>query len=81
MSIYPAFKRTCDILLSGMAILVLSPLLLPVMIVLKCTGVGIVRGCEEIVERRDVVVDDAAFIEIDFHEIPHQISPPVTTTL
>ena len=38
MAIYPMFKRTCDILLSGMAILVLSPLLVPVMIVLKCTG-------------------------------------------
>ena len=38
MALYPMFKRTCDILLSGMAILVLSPLLVPVMIVLKCTG-------------------------------------------
>lgn len=35
---YNAVKRFFDILLSGFAILVLSPLLLSVMIVLKCTG-------------------------------------------
>ncbi len=35
---YKFFKRFMDILLSGFAILVLSPLLVPVMIVLKCTG-------------------------------------------
>jgi lipopolysaccharide/colanic/teichoic acid biosynthesis glycosyltransferase len=35
---YNAVKRFFDILLSGFAILVLSPLLVPVMIVLKCTG-------------------------------------------
>lgn len=35
---YPFFKRFLDILLSGIAILLLSPLLLPVMVILKCTG-------------------------------------------
>ena len=35
---YKFFKRLFDILLSGLAILVLSPLLVPVMIILKCTG-------------------------------------------
>ena len=35
---YKLFKRFTDVLLSGLAILVLSPLLVPVMIVLKCTG-------------------------------------------
>ncbi len=35
---YPFFKRFLDILLSGLAILVLSPLLVPVVIILKCTG-------------------------------------------
>lgn len=35
---YRFVKRSLDILLSGFAILVLSPLLVPVMIVLKCTG-------------------------------------------
>lgn len=35
---YKPIKRFLDILLSGFAILVLSPLLVPVMIILKCTG-------------------------------------------
>ena len=35
---YKFVKRLLDILLSGFAILVLSPLLVPVMIILKCTG-------------------------------------------
>jgi lipopolysaccharide/colanic/teichoic acid biosynthesis glycosyltransferase len=35
---YNFFKRLGDIILSGFAILVLSPLLIPVMIILKCTG-------------------------------------------
>ena len=35
---YRFVKRLLDILLSGFAILVLSPLLVPVMIILKCTG-------------------------------------------
>ena len=35
---YKSIKRLFDILLSGIAILVLSPLLVPVMIILKCTG-------------------------------------------
>ena len=38
MKFYPFFKRASDIVLSGIGILVLSPLLVPVMIVLKCTG-------------------------------------------
>ena len=35
---YKFFKRFLDIILSGIAIIILSPLLVPVMIVLKCTG-------------------------------------------
>ena len=35
---YKIVKRSLDILLSGIAILVLSPLLVPVMVILKCTG-------------------------------------------
>ena len=35
---YRFIKRSLDVMLSGFAILVLSPLLVPVMIVLKCTG-------------------------------------------
>ena len=35
---YKLFKRLFDILLSGIAIIMLSPLLVPVMIILKCTG-------------------------------------------
>ena len=35
---YRFIKRLLDILLSGFAILVLSPLLIPVCIILKCTG-------------------------------------------
>ena len=35
---YKFFKRFFDIILSGLAILILSPLLVPVMIILKCTG-------------------------------------------
>lgn len=35
---YKFFKRLFDIILSGLAIVVLSPLLIPVMIILKCTG-------------------------------------------
>ena len=31
-------KRVLDIVLSGIAILILSPLLIPIMIALKCTG-------------------------------------------
>ena len=38
MKFYPIIKRTMDITLSGIAILLLSPLLIPVMIILKCTG-------------------------------------------
>ena len=35
---YKPIKRLIDILLSGLAILVLSPLLIPVIAILKCTG-------------------------------------------
>ena len=35
---YKFLKRLFDILLSGFAIIMLSPLLVPVMIILKCTG-------------------------------------------
>lgn len=35
---YKCVKRFFDILLSGLAIVLLSPLLVPVMIILKCTG-------------------------------------------
>ena len=35
---YKFVKRFLDVVLSGLAILVLSPLLVPVMIILKCTG-------------------------------------------
>jgi len=35
---YPIFKRICDFILALLAILVLSPLLLPVCLVLLCTG-------------------------------------------
>lgn len=35
---YPVLKRLFDIVLSGLGIIILSPLLVPVMIILKCTG-------------------------------------------
>lgn len=35
---YKSIKRFFDIILSGIAIIMLSPLLVPVMIILKCTG-------------------------------------------
>ncbi|MBQ9693480.1 MAG: sugar transferase [Kiritimatiellae bacterium] len=38
MSCYPFVKRLIDIILSAIAILILSPLLLPIMLILKCTG-------------------------------------------
>lgn len=37
---YLIFKRICDIVLSGILILILSPLLIPIMIGLKLTGEG-----------------------------------------
>ena len=37
-TMYKFFKRFFDIILSGIAIIILSPLLVPVMIILKCTG-------------------------------------------
>ena len=38
MRIYKIVKRVADVVLSGIAILILSPLLVPIMIALKCTG-------------------------------------------
>ena len=35
---YKLFKRLFDIILSGIAIIILSPLLVPVIVILKCTG-------------------------------------------
>ncbi|WP_026811015.1 sugar transferase [Arenibacter latericius] len=37
---YKLFKRLCDILASGIALLILAPLLIPIMIGLKLTGEG-----------------------------------------
>ncbi|WP_417237048.1 sugar transferase [Bizionia paragorgiae] len=37
---YKAFKRFCDIIVSGVALLILAPLLIPIMIGLKLTGEG-----------------------------------------
>lgn len=37
---YQLFKRLCDILVSGLALLILAPLLIPIMIGLKFTGEG-----------------------------------------
>ncbi len=35
---YPFFKRLIDIVIAGIALILLSPILLPIMIILKCTG-------------------------------------------
>jgi lipopolysaccharide/colanic/teichoic acid biosynthesis glycosyltransferase len=40
-------KRALDILLSSVALIVLSPLLIPVVIILRCTGEGHVFYCQE----------------------------------
>lgn len=37
---YKLFKRFCDIIVSGLALLILAPLLIPIMIGLKLTGEG-----------------------------------------
>ncbi|SEA68952.1 sugar transferase [Bizionia paragorgiae] len=37
---YKLFKRLCDIIVSGVALLILAPLLIPIMIGLKLTGEG-----------------------------------------
>lgn len=37
---YKVFKRICDIIVSGIALLILAPLLIPIMIGLKLTGEG-----------------------------------------
>ena len=37
---YRAFKRLCDIIISGIALVILAPLLIPIMIGLKLTGEG-----------------------------------------
>jgi lipopolysaccharide/colanic/teichoic acid biosynthesis glycosyltransferase len=41
------FKRTIDILLSALALLVLSPLLIPIVIVLRFTGEGEIFFCQQ----------------------------------
>ena len=38
MKIYPLFKRACDVVLSGIGILVLVPVWMPIAVVLKLTG-------------------------------------------
>jgi lipopolysaccharide/colanic/teichoic acid biosynthesis glycosyltransferase len=40
-------KRLLDILLSSMALIILSPLLIPVAIILRCTGEGYIFYCQE----------------------------------
>jgi lipopolysaccharide/colanic/teichoic acid biosynthesis glycosyltransferase len=35
---YPFLKRLIDIVIAGIALILLSPILLPIMIILKCTG-------------------------------------------
>ena len=37
---YRIFKRACDIIVSGIALIILAPLLIPIMIGLKLTGEG-----------------------------------------
>ena len=37
---YRLFKRGCDIIVSGIALVILAPLLIPIMIGLKFTGEG-----------------------------------------
>ena len=37
---YKTFKRLCDIIVSGIALIILAPLLIPIMIGLKLTGEG-----------------------------------------
>lgn len=44
---YLVFKRFCDILVSGLALLVLSPLLIPIAIGLRLTGEGYVFYLQE----------------------------------
>lgn len=44
---YKIFKRLCDIIVSGICLLILSPLLIPVMIGLKLTGEGYIWYLQE----------------------------------
>lgn len=44
---YTIFKRLCDILVSGICLLILSPLLIPIMIGLKLTGEGYIWYFQE----------------------------------
>lgn len=44
---YRGFKRLCDILLSGLALIILSPLLIPIAIGLKLTGEGYIFYLQE----------------------------------
>jgi len=51
---YKIFKRLCDILVSGICLLILSPLLIPIMIGLKLTGEGYIWYFQERVGYRNV---------------------------
>ncbi|MDX1446805.1 sugar transferase [Lishizhenia sp.] len=44
---YKIFKRLCDIIVSGVCLLILSPLLIPIMIGLKLTGEGYIWYLQE----------------------------------
>ncbi len=51
---YKIFKRTCDIVLSGIMLLLLAPLLIPIIIGLKLTGEGYVFYMQERVGYRNI---------------------------
>ena len=51
---YKIFKHLCDILVSGICLLILSPLLIPIMIGLKLTGEGYIWYFQERVGYRNV---------------------------
>jgi len=51
---YKIFKRLCDILVSGICLLILSTLLIPIMIGLKLTGEGYIWYFQERVGYRNV---------------------------
>lgn len=46
-AVYPTFKRLVDIGVSGLALLLLSPFLVPIMLILKFTGEGCVFYTQE----------------------------------
>jgi lipopolysaccharide/colanic/teichoic acid biosynthesis glycosyltransferase len=51
---YKIFKRTCDVVLSGIMLLLLAPLLIPIIIGLKLTGEGYVFYMQERVGYRNI---------------------------